>query len=65
MLSRPNNNIYIVTDIFTMFMLQVDSLGCFPCLVLINGGAVQLQLGPSTLRKMLEMCGLIDDPELS
>ena len=36
-----------------MFMLSVDSYGSLPGLVLTNGGAVQVQLALSTMRRCL------------
>ena len=48
---------------FTFVFLKVDLKDSPPCSVLISGGAARRQIGRQYFEKMLEMCGLIDNPD--
>ena len=50
------SSLYGMTDGYvSVVMLQVDFKGCFPYSVLTSGGAVQPQLGLSTLKDALDV----------
>ena len=48
---------------FTFVFLKVDLKDSSPCSVLTSAGAARRQIGRQYFEKMLEMCGLIDDPD--